>query len=450
MPRDDLTYYDGFSTRRQHLAMAPNDKMLDQQDAASAAEEFIYRSHNLPHEIATLQAECAEKDRHIQILMDGIIQRDNHIQKFIKLNRSTTENPKEPVMRKWVLDAYDKIDLLQEESIALATKIRLTLDRQTRGLDEQIQSLISRNELTVDEGFPSLLRPEGDQAAEKLKTLNRVANNESRNAATALSQSVAAARAMQQSSLPRTQPQSTSIQAGSTVGTPQPGSPAAALLLQQRQREASAGLPSKRQRLTGGLGTLPANPSNLARHSSVTPGTPKASTPTGERAGSVGPRPQKSAANKKTAPHQQKSLAKKKGASSVPAGANPKSSLNRVKKPGRNTPNSTNDSELSEAESLMSIDDEEAVTPPVGIVAGGGGETMELDEDDAADNRKYCTCQRISFGDMVACDNDNCPREWFHWPCVGLKAEPDGAWFCPDCTAEREKEKAGKKKSMKL
>uniref|UniRef100_A0A7S2WAV2 Inhibitor of growth protein n=1 Tax=Rhizochromulina marina TaxID=1034831 RepID=A0A7S2WAV2_9STRA len=45
----------------------------------------------------------------------------------------------------------------------------------------------------------------------------------------------------------------------------------------------------------------------------------------------------------------------------------------------------------------------------------------------------YCICQRVSFGDMVACDNDDCAREWFHFECVGLEAQPEGRWLCPEC-----------------
>ncbi|TPX36619.1 hypothetical protein SmJEL517_g01159 [Synchytrium microbalum] len=51
------------------------------------------------------------------------------------------------------------------------------------------------------------------------------------------------------------------------------------------------------------------------------------------------------------------------------------------------------------------------------------------------DNTLYCTCQQISFGNMVACDNDNCDIEWFHWGCVGLTSTPKGSWYCPTCTA---------------
>ncbi|KAJ4386945.1 hypothetical protein N0V85_007890, partial [Neurospora sp. IMI 360204] len=33
-------------------------------------------------------------------------------------------------------------------------------------------------------------------------------------------------------------------------------------------------------------------------------------------------------------------------------------------------------------------------------------DNMDLDDEEAGDDRKYCLCQNVSFGDMVACDND--------------------------------------------
>lgn len=47
----------------------------------------------------------------------------------------------------------------------------------------------------------------------------------------------------------------------------------------------------------------------------------------------------------------------------------------------------------------------------------------------------YCTCKRISFGEMIACDNTDCPIEWFHYGCVGITGQnrPKGQWFCADC-----------------
>lgn len=45
----------------------------------------------------------------------------------------------------------------------------------------------------------------------------------------------------------------------------------------------------------------------------------------------------------------------------------------------------------------------------------------------------YCKCRRVSYGQMVGCDNDDCKYEWFHYDCVGLKSPPQGKWYCQDC-----------------
>ncbi|KAE8541790.1 hypothetical protein D1P53_001963 [Cryptococcus gattii VGV] len=40
----------------------------------------------------------------------------------------------------------------------------------------------------------------------------------------------------------------------------------------------------------------------------------------------------------------------------------------------------------------------------------------------------------VSFGEMIGCDNDECPLEWFHLPCIGLENPPTGKWLCDLCT----------------
>ncbi|KAF5226961.1 hypothetical protein FAUST_12081, partial [Fusarium austroamericanum] len=79
------------------------------------------------------------------------------------------------------------------------------------------------------------------------------------------------------------------------------------------------------------------------------------------------------------------------------------------------------------------------------------------------DEPKYCLCNRVSFGTMIACENsevcdssanscslsttlrqkqtDNkltngqCKQEWFHLECVGLTEVPARTtkWYCPEC-----------------
>ncbi|KAH9176906.1 hypothetical protein EDB89DRAFT_1937113 [Lactarius sanguifluus] len=74
-------------------------------------------------------------------------------------------------------------------------------------------------------------------------------------------------------------------------------------------------------------------------------------------------------------------------------------------------------------------------------VAGGGvaaGASMDAgdgadDGGEADDGRLYCWCQVGSYGDMVACDDNECEREWFHLGCIGLEVAPEGVWFCDAC-----------------
>jgi hypothetical protein len=75
--------------------------------------------------------------------------------------------------------------------------------------------------------------------------------------------------------------------------------------------------------------------------------------------------------------------------------------------------------------------------------------SMQGDEDEVdidADEPTYCYCNGVSYGEMVACDADECPREWFHLECVGLKVAPTSKakWYCEDC---KERLKMGGKKS---
>ncbi len=219
--------------------------------------------------------------------------------------------------------------------------------------------------------------------------------------------------------------------------------------MHQRHRESSAGAPADLKRRRFGhaqnLGTLP-NTSSALRQSSLGPGTPKAGTPSGStRGGSVGPRAALTkkgggATTKKIAPHQQvRRVNATKGGP-----------RRRVGKRGgtKGAEADTGD----ELESLISEDmgsDAENLGLHLGRAGGstglggsgngeGTGEDEEMDdgaddEDAADDGRKYCTCRGVSYGSMVACDNAECPYEWFHWSCVGITKEPQGRWYCEEC-----------------
>ncbi|KAF2534755.1 hypothetical protein F2Q70_00030272 [Brassica cretica] len=63
--------------------------------------------------------------------------------------------------------------------------------------------------------------------------------------------------------------------------------------------------------------------------------------------------------------------------------------------------------------------------------AGKPGRQVKVEEED----------ERSSYGEMIACDNNECKIEWFHFGCVGLKDQPKGKWYCPDCATVKKSRK---------
>lgn len=60
-----------------------------------------------------------------------------------------------------------------------------------------------------------------------------------------------------------------------------------------------------------------------------------------------------------------------------------------------------------------------------------GGQPTLVDQNEKA----YCYCNQVSFGTMIACDNETCKLEWFHLGCTGLADLPGkrSKWYCRDC-----------------
>ncbi|KAF6028381.1 ING4 [Bugula neritina] len=81
------------------------------------------------------------------------------------------------------------------------------------------------------------------------------------------------------------------------------------------------------------------------------------------------------------------------------------------------------------------IQEPETLTPEF----SGGHPSDVLDMPVDPNEPTYCICHQVSYGEMIGCDNNDCPIEWFHFPCVNLTSKPKGKWFCPRCTGERKK-----------
>ncbi|KAL4917121.1 inhibitor of growth proteins N-terminal histone-binding-domain-containing protein [Aspergillus aurantiobrunneus] len=412
-----------------------------QEDCASVLEQFVHDVANLPAEITHLMEEIQAKDKIIQDCRSTINSRDASIQKFIKLNGSLTPNPKEEQYSKAVLQNIDRSQQIQDEKIHLSEKACILLDRQIKKLDVKIRDLQNDGVLSNDPPIPSLFNNK-DQYRDPPKIFFPDASTESPSYSSPLAASSGNANPLgpsQRLNISLNRSNSTSaLSSQNTARSSAPATPSsAAAQFQQRQRESSAGaVENKRRRLNASLGTLPAASSNL-RQSSLGPGTPKAGTPSTTRAGSAGPRSggiTKKALTKKVAPHQQ--LKKLKSLNGKPtkrsSSASGRIKIISHKKSLSGGDDDEDDSFVSSAE----LSDSEN-----GDVRRGDDDIDEDDEDEGNEDTKvYCTCRTVSHGDMVACDNDDCKFEWFHWKCVGLTREPVGKWYCPDCLAAKASE----------
>eukprot|EP00088_Acartia_fossae_P020946 TRINITY_DN2243_c1_g1_i4.p1 TRINITY_DN2243_c1_g1~~TRINITY_DN2243_c1_g1_i4.p1 ORF type:complete len:457 (-),score=120.06 TRINITY_DN2243_c1_g1_i4:180-1550(-) len=69
------------------------------------------------------------------------------------------------------------------------------------------------------------------------------------------------------------------------------------------------------------------------------------------------------------------------------------------------------------------------------VTPGGNSQGSDQEWNYDPNEPRYCICNQVSYGDMVACDNEDCPYEWFHYPCVGITDPPKGKWYCAPCTA---------------
>jgi len=83
-----------------------------------------------------------------------------------------------------------------------------------------------------------------------------------------------------------------------------------------------------------------------------------------------------------------------------------------------------------------------------GAAGGAGGEeeavnTIPLGDEGVLNvdpnEPVYCICRRVQFGRMIACENTECPYEWFHFACVNLpdtfEVDDTVLWYCPECIA---------------
>ncbi|KXT01242.1 hypothetical protein AC578_3802 [Pseudocercospora eumusae] len=407
--------------RRQNFGMAGS--LSQPEDAASVLEQFVHDIANVPAEITHLMEEIAAKDIQISAFRDEVVKRDSQIQKWVRVNGGHVLNPKEEAFSKTINECYDKMEILQAEKCGLAERAQIILDRHVKRLDIGLKGLAQTEQFPSDWNGPSLLT--GSGAATGVNT--PVAGTTASMPLQAVSGNIASTGGM---------PNVAQLQLAANARSTARGTPTGAqtpTTLPRSQREGSSDV--KKRKLNTSLGSLP---NSSLRQSSLGPGTPKAGTPApagaaSSRAGSAQP----TAAQKKGAhppPGNRKAAPppSKKSNRSRPSG-HKKTDRRRQLARDRATP-STN-------ASLSDDSDDDSASPTPSSVqrsqADGAADGGDENEDDET---LYCFCKKVSYGDMVGCDNDNCPYQWFHYKCVGVTEEPTGEWLCPECRKKPKKE----------
>jgi inhibitor of growth protein 3 len=431
--------------------------MANTEDCASVLEQFIHDAANLPAEISHMMEEIQAKDNELQKSLTSINNKDVNIQKHIKVNGVLQAHPKESEYADSVKKHFEMSTDLQNQKVLLSEKACALLDRQIKKLDIKIRELQNDNQLSLDgPPLPSIFNRKAEPGIFPSQPAIAALQNAS---ASALNASAHRINSQVAASLQQAQPRPVA-QAAALATAPQrssaPATPAAVLQQRQREREASLGAESRKRKLGAITGaTAPTQPSNL-RQSSLGPGTPKAGTPTGttgSRAGSV-PRtvtvnPASAATankklmnplSKKAALNQVTNKLKTKQIQRVSLGGRKKAQSPSVRSGrGGTAASEGDDSVLSSADASET---DASQTRSRGsrkkkVKQEQDVERMEdgYDDEEVDDDTVYCMCQQPSYGEMVACENDDCKFQWFHTGCVNMKKIPeeDEDWYCPNC-----------------
>ncbi|XP_053319122.1 inhibitor of growth protein 3 [Spea bombifrons] len=108
-------------------------------------------------------------------------------------------------------------------------------------------------------------------------------------------------------------------------------------------------------------------------------------------------------------------------------------SKNNNKSTSQQSSSSSSSSSLSSCSSSSALAHELSHQQAAGVPESDSNSQVDWTYD--PNEPRYCICNQVSYGEMVGCDNQDCPIEWFHYGCVGLSEAPKGKWYCPQCTA---------------
>ncbi|KAK2187789.1 hypothetical protein NP493_154g03011 [Ridgeia piscesae] len=385
-------------------------------------EDYLEMIENLPMEMRDRFTEMREMDLQVQNAMDSL---EEQVKTFFGKCGTSSNTPKQ----EWKDEQFDNIKkeygkALEDadEKVQLTNQIYELVERHLRKLDQEVSKF--KMELEADNaGITEMLEKRSleldapphvnHHRAEKRKYTQSLSNHTEKRTTTDKVLSSLANEAVRESlgghRSNSTTPSPANIMFNSTSSsTPaisyslgHMGAGSNAAIAAAASRAIGATLEMQQGRRTASLKAsyeAVSRSTDLAKDLQLTKDYNTPSTPSGST-----PEPTKSSRTKKaTARAQQQQQQQQQQPTQLPPPLPPSVELPPI---------------LPEAE---------LVTEEV-----SGAPTWQYDPNEP----RYCVCNDVSYGDMVGCDNEDCPIEWFHYGCVGLNQAPKGKWYCPQCTA---------------
>ncbi|KAK7206397.1 inhibitor of growth proteins N-terminal histone-binding-domain-containing protein [Myxozyma melibiosi] len=410
-------------------------------DAAYALETFQQDLVNVPEEVAHYLEEMKFKDVKLNTLRRRIQHYDNSIQKHIRQHGSLSENPKEAINNPKIVTDYEQAIKLQEEKCELAHKLNGLVTRHLKRLDSEIKKL--QNDGALAPSTEPIVLPN----IQSLQQQQAVSSSSAAHHAQA--QAHAHAQAQHMAAQQAAANQAAAAHAAAThagfLNAQKRASPHA---IQQMAAARSAAMgdavgvngavgPDGVRGVYGpGKGSMMGDngmmrPTKRHKIASVR-STPGPGSPMPMGAGHVGGMPGRAVDSTDY--------------STIVVASGDKQSVadiiaNQIRNSGmlpRGMPNGVSNGGDKDMKNKNGMRQQ--------MKNKHSQEPEEEDDEENNDSALYCFCQQVSYGDMVACDNEDCRYEWFHYGCVGLKSPPSGVWYCSqECQEKTQNNKRNRK-----
>lgn len=399
-------------------------------------EDYLEMIEHLPQELRDRFTEMREMDLSVQNSMDSL---EKRVKTFFSNAKKMKPSEKEAEYETIRKDYYKTLEDA-DEKVHLASQMYDLVDRYLRRLDQElhkfkieleannkgITEVLQKRSLELDQPQANSSQKENRFSFNSTRASHHEKRRDSTSSTTGVEKRLAVEKAS--SSIPEPRPATSTVTSGS-VSNPAALSPAAAPNVNYNLAHIGA----------GGNAIAAAASQAIAATQQMQQGRRTASLKASYEAINIGA-------------HAEFSIGKELAGAAQTAIAAIQETTKKQKNRKSSTAAAATSAASSSSSSSTSLSVPTPVPVPVPPAAPAPSPMAEVEENSDMDTNvdpnaenpdwtydpnepRYCICNQVSYGYMVACDNQDCPFEWFHYACVDVKATPKGKWYCPQCTA---------------